>query len=138
MEDRDSKYAGFSQRLLAHNIDLLPILLILYGSTFIFPKVGLDWLIFLVIYLGYNIGFELSSWRATPGKRWSKIHVEPDNQKNSPIRIIFRNLLKVVSLLLFFLGFAMIIFNIKRKGLHDYLAGTVVVFDQQKVIFAKP
>ena len=130
MAEEQSQYAGFSQRLLAHNIDLLPILLLLYGSTLVFPKVGLDWLLFLLVYFAYNIGFELSAWKATPGKRWTKIHVEIEGGKEQPHRIIFRNLLKVFSLLLFFMGFVMIIFNAQRKSLHDYLAGTVVLFDE--------
>ncbi len=128
MVEKELRYVGFSQRLFAHNIDLLPVFALLYGSTFIFPKSGFDWLLFSVIYFGYNIGFELSNWRATPGKRMAKIHVEIDEQKH-PIRVVLRNLLKIFSLLLFFAGFVVIIFNIRRKGLHDYLAGTVVVFD---------
>ncbi|MEP1094056.1 MAG: RDD family protein [Cyclobacteriaceae bacterium] len=130
MIKEELRYAGFSQRLLAHNVDLLPILLLLYGSTFVFPKIGFDWLIFLLIYLTYNIAFELSGWQATPGKRWAKIHVQVDGDRWHPYRIILRNLLKIFSLLIFFLGFALIIFNSRRKGLHDYLAGTVVLFDE--------
>ncbi|MEP5611206.1 MAG: RDD family protein [Cyclobacteriaceae bacterium] len=124
------RYAGFSQRLLAHNVDLLPILFLLYGYIFFFPKIGFDWLIFFIIYLAYNIGFELSRWQATPGKRWAKIHVQVDDGRQQPYRIILRNFLKIFSLLIFFLGFVLIIFNSRRKGLHDYLAGTVVLFDE--------
>ncbi len=130
MVEKEIRYAGFSQRLLAHNVDLLPMLLLLYGSTFLFPKVGFDWLIFLLIYFGYNIGFELSGWQATPGKRWAKIHVGIEDPKKQPYRIVLRNFLKVFSLLLFFSGFVFIIFNRQQKGLHDYLAGTVVLFDE--------
>jgi len=130
MSEKELQYARFSQRLMAHNIDLLPILLLLYGSTFILPKIGIDWLFFLLIYLTYNIAFELSGWQATPGKRWTKIHVQIDGDRRQPHRIILRNVLKIFSLLIFFLGFVLIIFNSRRKGLHDYLAGTVVLFDE--------
>ncbi len=128
MEEKEIKYAGFSQRLLAHNIDLLPIFALMFGSTFLFPKAGFDWLIFSLIYFGYHIGFELTNWQATPGKRIAKIHVEVEDEK-STLRIILRNFLKIFSLLLFFAGFVFIIFNERSKGLHDYLARTVVVFD---------
>ncbi|MEQ9402827.1 MAG: RDD family protein [Cyclobacteriaceae bacterium] len=130
MTEHHARYAGFSQRLLAHNIDLIPILLLLYGSSFVIPKLGYDWLIFLSIYLSYHIGFELSVWRATPGKKWAKIHVEPEKKEEQIIQPILRNLTKILSLILFFGGFILIIFSERKKALHDYLAGTVVLFDE--------
>lgn len=130
MKDQQVRYAGFSQRLLAHNIDLIPILLLLYASTFVIPRVGYDWLIFLSIYLTYHIGFELSIWNATPGKKWARIHVETEKNEKHIIRLILRNLTKILSLILFFGGFILIIFSDRKKALHDYLAGTVVLFDE--------
>jgi uncharacterized RDD family membrane protein YckC len=130
MTKNEVAYAGFSRRLLAHNIDLLPILILLYGSSLIFSNTGFDWVIYSIIYLGYHTLFELSSWSATPGKRWTKIHVSSDDLKTTPVKIIIRNLSKILSLLLLFSGFIMIIFHPKQKGLHDYLAGTLVLFDE--------
>lgn len=126
----EKNYAGFSQRLLAHNIDLLPILALLYGSSFVVSNTGFDWIIYSLIYLGYHIGFELSNWRATPGKKWARIHVASDINELKPIQPFIRNLSKALSLILFFSGFVFIIFNERRKGLHDYLGGTVVLFDE--------
>lgn len=130
MVEKEVKYAGFHQRLLAHNIDLLPILGLLYGVSFLVPKVGLDWLVFLIVYLGYHTCFELSSWRATPGKKWAKIRVAGDKDDQIVTKLLIRNIARLLSLILFFGGYIMIIFNARRKGLHDYLAGTVVLFDE--------
>ncbi len=85
---------------------------------------------FLIIYLGYHTSFELSSWRATPGKKWAKIRVVGDEDNQIVGKLIIRNAAKILSLILFFGGYIMIIFNVRRKGLHDYLAGTVVLFDE--------
>lgn len=75
--------------------------------------------------------FELGAWGATPGKRLVKIRtvsIRPKSQK--VVSIIIRNLLKILSLGLFFTGFIMIAFNRKRQALHDYIGGTVVLFEE--------
>lgn len=130
MTEGKIKYAGFSKRLLAHNVDLLPILILLYASSLIIPKTAYDWVFYSLIYFGYHIMFELSPWRATPGKRWAKIYVAPEKGDTKIIFIVIRNLAKVISLIFLFGGFILIIFSNKRKALHDYLAGTVVLFDE--------
>jgi uncharacterized RDD family membrane protein YckC len=126
-----NKYAGFWPRLLAHNIDLLPILLLFYGVSFIIPSSDYDYLIISGIYFGYHTFFEASGMHATPGKRWAKIHVDslkPDSPRF--IQSLIRNTSKVLSLLLFFGGFVLIFFNSERRALHDYIGGTVVLFDE--------
>ena len=129
--ERISKYAGFWPRLLAHNIDLLPILVLFYGVSFIVPRSDYDYLIISAIYFGYHILFEASSMQATPGKKWTKIHViNAKNGSSNIIQSIIRNLSKILSLLLFFGGFIMIFFNTERRALHDYIGGTVVLFDE--------
>ena len=130
MTPNDRKYAGFSQRLLAHNIDLLPILLLLYGTSYLIPNSDWDWIWYSLVYFIYHIGFELSTWKATPGKRWCKIHIHHEKKQQTTFRSIVRNLSKVVSLMLFFGGFIMILLNERKKAFHDYLAGTLVLFDE--------
>ena len=126
-----NKYAGFWPRLLAHNIDLLPILLLFYVVSFIIPNSDYDYLLISGIYFGYHIIFEASNMRATPGKKWAKIHVDslkPDSYGLA--QSLIRNISKVLSLLLFFGGFILIFFNNERRALHDYIGGTVVLFDE--------
>ena len=127
-----SKYVGFGTRLLAHNIDLLPIILLLYSITFFLPQSRHDWIMFVCLYVLYHMGFEVSKWHATPGKKLMKIYIDHvDDKKLMFWQILIRNLSKPLSLLLFFSGFIMIIFNQKRRSLHDFLAKTIVLFDRQ-------
>ena len=86
------KYASFNQRLLAHNIDLIPILLLLYSTT-IFPRTSFDVYVIAIIYTLYNVTFELSPMRATPGKKWTKLHIAGASEAALPSKIILRNLL---------------------------------------------
>lgn len=131
MTEKEVKYAGFYQRLLAHNIDLIPILLLLYTASLLIPRTSNDWLIFLLIYLAYHTAFELSDWKATPGKKCVKISVHAVKiQQGAVAWIILRNLSKILSLLLLFGGFVMILLNKKKRGLHDFIGGTVVLFDE--------
>ncbi|MBC6400743.1 MAG: RDD family protein [Ekhidna sp.] len=123
------KYASFYQRLLAHNIDLIPILGLFYLTTLLINS-KFDIIIMGSIYIFYNISFELSSLKATPGKKWNKISIENDSSRSKVLNVILRNFLKPLSLILFFLGFVMMLFNSKRQGLHDYIAGTIVLFNK--------
>ena len=130
MEGSQHRYAGFSKRLLAHNIDLIPILLFLYGLTFLIPKTDYDLFLYLGVYLFYHIGFELSKWQGTPGKKWTGIYVEYQKSEFPLPFLLLRNLCKILSLVLFFGGFIMILFNVRKQALHDYIAGTVVLLDE--------
>lgn len=127
---RKEHYAGFWPRLLAHNIDLLPILGFFYLSTLL-PTDGFGIFVLGGLYVGYHSLFEMSRWQASPGKRWAKIKVAGrTTDKASPMRIVLRNTLKIVSLVLVFAGFIMIIFNVRRQALHDYISGTLVLFEE--------
>ena len=131
MKEIKQKYAGFWPRLLAHNIDLLPILLLYYLASLFIPKSNYDYLFIGGIYFAYHIVFELTPLQGTPGKHWAKIKVTSDQlSKVNVIQAVIRNVSKILSLLLFFLGFVLIFFNAKRKGLHDYIGGTLVLFDE--------
>ena len=131
IELKKSVYASFWQRLLAHNIDLLFLLTLFYLVSLI-PYSGYDTLLFFLIYISYYSGFELSPWRATPGKKWTKLKIHnSDNRFKTFLAIFLRNSCKVISLLIFFLGFVMISFNRKKQSLHDFIAGTVVLFEEE-------
>ncbi len=131
MEVINHKYAGFWSRLLAHNIDLLPILLLYYLVSLIIPKSDYDYLFIAGIYFTYHIVFELSPMQATPGKKWAKLKVTNNSaQQLNILQAVVRNFCKIFSLLLFFSGFVAILFNSKRKALHDYMGGTLVLFDE--------
>ena len=130
-EKTGSQYATFWQRLLAHNIDVLVILGLFYLYSLV-PSTKYDSIAFICIYLLYYASFESSPWRATPGKKWTKLSVVPQRPtSNLFFAIILRNGLKILSLVVFFGGFIMISLNTKRQGLHDFIAGTVVLFEEE-------
>lgn len=131
VEENSITYPDFYKRLLAHNIDLLPVLGLFYLTSQLASK-EYDWILFIVIYMGYNSALEASKLQATLGKKWTKIKVvNEDGTKASFGKIILRNFLKILSLLLVFGGFFLIFFNKKRKALHDYITGTLVVFVEE-------
>ena len=124
-------YASFWQRLLAHNIDLILLLGLFYLYS-LFPYTGYDSIAFFLIYILYYSAFELSAWKATPGKKWMKLKViNQNNRFETFFAILLRNTCKILSLLIFFGGFAMINFNKQKKSLHDFIAGTVVEFEEE-------
>lgn len=74
-------------------------------------------------------------WRgATPGKKFVGIKVvdaktlqEIDNRQ-----AITRSLGYIISTLLFLIGFVMVAFRKDKRGLHDLLADTVVIYEQNQ------
>jgi uncharacterized RDD family membrane protein YckC len=73
-------------------------------------------------------------WRgATPGKRFVGIHIvdaktyeELDNKQ-----AIIRSFGYIASTFSFLIGFLMVAFRKDKRGLHDLLAGTIVVYNPQ-------
>lgn len=124
-------YGGFWVRLMAHNIDLL-LLLPLYYLVGIFIESDrlLIWLC-LDLTLAYEIIFTISKWQGTPGKKYMHLKVVDDyNEKLTLSRAIVRTFMKGFGILTLFIGYAMILFHPRRKGLHDRIAGTTVIFEK--------
>jgi len=81
----------------------------------------------LIQWLWFTIA-ESSKWQATIGKKLVGLKVTDENGK----RISFgkangRYWSKIISTLILFIGFFMIAFTKKKQGLHDKIAGTLVV-----------
>ena len=76
----------------------------------------------------YYAGFESSRSQATPGKLLMHI-VVTDMTGNKPTfaRVTLRHFAKFVSTLIIFIGFLMIGLTQKRQGLHDRIAGCLVL-----------
>jgi uncharacterized RDD family membrane protein YckC len=76
----------------------------------------------------YHAGFESSRSQATPGKLLMGI-VVTDMAGNKPTlaRVTLRHFAKFISALIFFIGFLMIGLTKKRQGLHDKIAGCLVL-----------
>jgi uncharacterized RDD family membrane protein YckC len=122
-------YVGFWPRMLAHNIDLLCLLPFFYGiRLLITPHWGMA-VACTAIYILYHLIFEIGKWQGTPGKRMQRLKVVAVSGISPTIRqIALRNIAKLLSAGLLFLGFAMIGTTKKHQGLHDKLANTVVIY----------
>ncbi len=85
-------------------------------------------ILLIVIPWLYYAGFESSRSQATPGKLLMHI-VVTDMTGNKPTfaRVTLRHFAKFVSALIIFIGFLMIGLTQKRQGLHDRIAGCLVL-----------
>jgi uncharacterized RDD family membrane protein YckC len=76
----------------------------------------------------YYAGFESSRSQATPGKLLMRIVVtDLDGNKPSFARVTLRHFAKFISTLIIFIGFLMIGLTRNRQGLHDRIAGCLVL-----------
>jgi uncharacterized RDD family membrane protein YckC len=85
-------------------------------------------MVLIVIPWLYFAGFESSRSQATPGKLLMHI-VVTDMTGNKPTfaRVTLRHFAKFVSALIVFIGFLMIGLTQRRQGLHDRIAGCLVL-----------
>jgi uncharacterized RDD family membrane protein YckC len=82
--------------------------------------IGIPWL--------YYAGFESSRSQATPGKVLMHAQVtDLDGNRVSFARATLRFFFKFISLLIIFIGFIMIGLTKKKQGLHDKIAGCLVL-----------
>ena len=88
-------------------------------------------ILLIVIPWIYFAGFESSRSQATPGKLLMHIVVtDMDGLKPSFARVTLRHFAKIISTLVIFLGFLMIGLTRKRQGLHDKIAGCLVLLQE--------
>jgi uncharacterized RDD family membrane protein YckC len=85
-------------------------------------------MLLIVIPWLYFAGFESSRSQATPGKLLMRI-VVTDTSGNKPTfaRVTLRHFAKFISAIPIFVGFLMIGLTKKRQGLHDKIAGCLVL-----------
>ena len=141
---QEPNYAGFWIRFLAYFIDtllmtlvLLPlgvvagVLIVATGADQNGSMLALDGMFRIVsFFIGwlYFSFLESSPWQATLGKKILGLRVTDLNGG----RISFgkatgRYFGKILSGLILFIGFVMVAFTEKKQGLHDQMAGTLVV-----------
>lgn len=73
-------------------------------------------------------------WRgATPGKKFVHIKIidKETHQDISNKQAITRSLGYIPSTAIFFIGFLMVAFRKDKRALHDMLAGTIVIYDEE-------
>jgi uncharacterized RDD family membrane protein YckC len=134
-------YAGVATRAVALGIDvLIAHVIFLTGAALLGLAASLvgelrpGWLVALLVASGWAVvagGYFVLFWTAagqTPGMRLMRLRVA--GATGDPPRL-GRALLRLVGLLLsivpLFAGFVPVLFNERRRGLHDFFGGTVVV-----------
>lgn len=121
--------ASFNQRLLAQMVDFTLIFPVFVLADYLWQNNTFwYWAACYILFYGYSASFEKSGWKGTPGKFLLQLQVSSaTGQALSWANILLRQLLKVLSMALFFAGFFMIYFHPKRKALHDLMSRTGVI-----------
>jgi uncharacterized RDD family membrane protein YckC len=128
------EYAGFWRRFAAYIIDSILVSVVFWLAVLILGAIADDAGVIFAYILGtigglvYYAGMESSTSQATVGKIALGIQVT-DLQGNrvSFGRALGRNLAKILSALILYIGFIMAAFTAKKQALHDMIAGTLVV-----------
>ncbi len=98
-----------------------------------FPQTSLRWeLLFEVSVLLITMLFWKRYKGATPGKRFVHIKIVDAKSFNDITnqQAITRSIGYIASTFSFLIGFIMVAFRDDKRGLHDLLAGTVVIYDE--------
>ena len=137
-------YAGFWQRFLAFVIDGLLIAfvsvlvyvvtLVLFFSVFSSYIQIEQWIVFILTILYFAL-MESSSHQGTIGKILVGLKVTDLNGNRISFgRALGRYFGKIISTLIIFIGYLMIAFTEKEQGLHDIIAGTLVVKSKKAAV----
>jgi uncharacterized RDD family membrane protein YckC len=121
-------YAGFWIRFVAFIIDSIILTVIQIPISLIIEGTGVLLLMGLLVGIVYDVGFWVANDGATPGKMALGIKVRMAN--GEPIDVgpaLLRYVGLYLSALILLIGYIMIAFTPQKRGLHDYIAGTVVV-----------
>ena len=121
----ESAPAGFWIRFVAAFLDGI----LVGGVTFGLAMVGAPAILGFVIGLGYYIYFPSSDMMATPGKAVLGLKItDNDGNQITGGTATVRYLGYIISAIVLYIGFIMVGFSDKKRGLHDMIAGTLVVY----------
>ena len=131
-------YAGFWTRFIAYLIDMIVIYAIssllntisfgLLNKVLDFPILGEESLSYVIVMFTYFIAMTYF-FSQTLGKMIMKIKVETNRgDKLSLADVVYRELVgRLLTIFLAYLPYLAVAFINKKKGLHDFIADTVVV-----------
>ena len=136
-------FAGIVTRALALAVDVaatIGIHLLLVAAVALVASLvgGLrpQWLVGMLLGLGWILiagGYFVLFWSTTgqtPGMRLFRLRVRHRGAVPSVGRSIVRMVGLVLAIAPFFLGFVPVLFDERRRGLPDFLAGTVVLYEK--------
>jgi uncharacterized RDD family membrane protein YckC len=145
-ESRGTVYVGLVTRTIAFALDaalintvaivvgavLALVYSVLPGSDPLPPALAVaGGAVFVAWVIGYFVAFWTTTGE-TPGNRLMRIRVERDDGTRLRPRHAALRLVGIVLSLPLFVGFVPILLNERRRGLHDALAGTVVVASRRE------
>ena len=131
-------YAGFWSRFVAYLIDMIVIYAIasllntfsfgLLNKQLDFPILGEESLSYVIVMFTYFIAMTYF-FSQTLGKMIMKIKVETNKgEKLSLADVVYRELVgRLLTIFLVYIPYLAVAFTNKKKGLHDFIADTVVV-----------
>ena len=131
-------YAGFWMRFVAYLIDMIVIYAIssllntfsfgLLNKRLEFPILGEESLSYVIVMFAYFISMTYF-FSQTLGKMIMKIKVETNKgDRLGLMDIVYRELVgRLLTIFLVYIPYLAVAFTNKKKGLHDYIADTVVV-----------
>jgi uncharacterized RDD family membrane protein YckC len=132
-----NNYVGFTRRFIAFIIDRILIWLlfsVLLGYAegvniySIFSLFGTQTIVVEILVMVYFVVCETSSWQGTLGKHLLNMKVVNEQyQKVTASQAMWRFTWKYLSFFVLLLGFIWVIFDTKKQGWHDKLAGTYVI-----------
>jgi uncharacterized RDD family membrane protein YckC len=140
---RERQYVGFWMRLIAFFIDsliltviIVLILIAIFGREYVQLSMQGKTLWADILFQGVLPAVAaILFWRfrgATPGKMLISARIVDAGTYGPPStgKLIGRYFAYLVSIVPVFLGFLWIAFDKRKQGLHDKLAGTVVIYDE--------
>ena len=118
-------FGGFWIRALAWFCDSFIASVVVFAAVKATGPLGA--LFLLPFQLMYQPVMESSAWQGTVGKKICGLAVtDLRGRRISVLRALVRTLAKILSALLFGVGFLMVAFTERKRGLHDVIAGTLV------------
>lgn len=121
-------YAGFWIRMLAFIVDEIPVVMMIALVYIVTENQVTRILLGISILFTYFVGFWVATNGSTPGKFAMGVRIVRSN--GEPIDVswaMIRFIGYCLSFVLLLSGFVMIAFTPQKRGLHDYIAQTVVV-----------
>lgn len=96
------------------------------------PIIAAFGMLIIIIPWLYYASFESSRSQATPGKLLMRTVVtDLDGNKPTFARVTLRHFAKFISAIIIFIGFLMIGLTKRKQGLHDKIAGCLVLLQQE-------
>ena len=128
------EYSGFWRRFVAYVIDNILLSVVFWILILVLGGIAGDGGVFgayglaAIGWLLYYAAMESSSNQATVGKMALGIKVtDLEGNRISFGRALGRNLAKILSVLIFYIGYIMAAFTAKKQALQDMIANTLVV-----------